>query len=320
MVSISIFLLAILFYIFFNGSKHIPSLAEVNPFAVDPYDTIGSFGIQLALFTALLSLVRVFRPYTEDETVAYQEQLVLRGEMITILSIAVTLVADIVSMIRTLPAWLPLPAGRTLAAIVGGMSMVTALAAWLINHHSGSQLRRGSWKPGAIICPIGILILAVYPSLWDEGILGGIATAILGMLLFFIAVWALSTGISSKIDQGNIDFIDDLGAVYVWIKAHSAFFIRLFQIIEKFLDHLWIRSLFGWLDLRKHPWNLVIVAAIIMGSALAAADAIGEGISPIPGRFVIVISVFIGIESTGILFGYALLARFLGIYRSIKSV
>ena len=63
-----------------------------------------------------------------------------------------------------------------------------------------------------------------------------------------------------------------------------------------------------------------MVSAIGMGLALAAGEAVGEGISPIPGRFMIVVSVFIGIEGAGILIGYALLGRFLGIYRSIKSV
>ncbi len=320
LVSLSVFLLAILFYIFFDRSKHVPSLAEVNPYAVDPYDAVGSFGNQFALFTGLLSLVRVFRPYTGDETIANQELLVLRGEIMTVFSIAVTIGADIVSMLRYLPIWTPSPAGRTLAAMVGGMAVVTALAGWLIFRYSDSQLDRGSWKLGAIICPLYILILAVYPSLWDEGIVGGISTALLGMVLFFVTVWSLSIGISSEIDEPYDDFIDDLAAVYGWIKAHSNFVNGLSHKVEKFMDQLWIRSILGWLDVRKHAWNFVILMAIAMGFALAVGDAISEGASPIPGRFVIVMSVFIGIESAGILFGYALLARFLGIYRSTKSV
>jgi hypothetical protein len=320
LVSLSVFLLAILFFIFFDRSKHIPLLAVVNPYAVDPYDAVGSFGIQLALFTALLSLVRVFRPYTGDETIASQELLVLRGEIMTILSIAVTIGADIVSMIRYLPMWTPSPAGRTLAAMLGGMAVVTALAGWLIFRYSDSHLDRGSWKLGAIICPIGILILAVYPPLAGEGIVGGISAALSGMMLFFVTVWSLSIGISSDIGEPYDDFMDDLDAVYGWTKAHSNFVNGLSQKVEKFMNQLWIRSLLGWLDVRKHPWNFVILTAIAMGFALAVVEAISEGVSLIPGRFVIVMSVFIGIESAGILFGYALLAPFLGIYRSTKSV
>jgi hypothetical protein len=55
--------LAILFYLFFQITKHHPILSLVNPFVEDPYDAVGSFSFQFALFTALLSLVRAFRPY-----------------------------------------------------------------------------------------------------------------------------------------------------------------------------------------------------------------------------------------------------------------
>jgi len=32
----------------FDNSKNIPLLAVVNPFTEDPYEAVGSFGIQLA--------------------------------------------------------------------------------------------------------------------------------------------------------------------------------------------------------------------------------------------------------------------------------
>jgi hypothetical protein len=46
----------------------------------------------------------------------------------------------------------------------------------------------------------------------------------------------------------------------------------------------------------------------------------GEGTLPIPGGSLIVMAVFIGIESAGVLLGYTLLGRFPGIYRGTKSV
>jgi hypothetical protein len=36
------FVLAVLFYLFFQVSKHHPALSQVNAFAEDPYDAIGS--------------------------------------------------------------------------------------------------------------------------------------------------------------------------------------------------------------------------------------------------------------------------------------
>ena len=47
------FVLAVVFYLFFQISKHDLALSQVNVFAEDPYDAVGSFGVQFALFTAL---------------------------------------------------------------------------------------------------------------------------------------------------------------------------------------------------------------------------------------------------------------------------
>ena len=66
-LAVIVFFLTIFFWAFFDNSKNLPALAVINPFAEDPYDAVGSFGIQLSLFAALLSLLRAFRPYlTKD--------------------------------------------------------------------------------------------------------------------------------------------------------------------------------------------------------------------------------------------------------------
>jgi hypothetical protein len=48
-----VFVLSILFYFFFDYCKHAPMLGAANPFAEDPYDAVGSFGIQLAFVSAV---------------------------------------------------------------------------------------------------------------------------------------------------------------------------------------------------------------------------------------------------------------------------
>src|SRR5512141_816551 len=90
-ISFVVFLLTIFFVTFFDNSKNIPLLAVVNPFAEDPYDAVGSFGIQLAFFAALLSLIRAFRPYATKEFPSNQPLLILRGEIVALLAISVTL-------------------------------------------------------------------------------------------------------------------------------------------------------------------------------------------------------------------------------------
>jgi hypothetical protein len=320
LISLIVLLLAILFFFFFDTSKHVPALAEMSPFSVDPFDAVGSFGIQLALLSASLSLVRVFRPYRRDEITPNQDQLILRGELTTVISIFVTLGADIVSMIRDFPVWVQSPGGRILAMMVAGMAVLTLFTSWLIFHDTNTHVVHSPSLFGVIFCFIGGLILVIYPSLWDNGIVGGIATALLGMGIFFIMVWALLMGISPEIDPDYEDFLDDLVAVYRWIKAHILFLNSLFQAVEKCMKQLWIRPILDWLDLRKHAWNIVVLFAILIGAGFALAEFMGEGASPIPGRSLIVMAVFIGIESAGVLLGYALLGRFLGIYRGTKSV
>ena len=126
------FVLAVLFYLFFQVSKHDPALSQVNAFAEDPYDAVGSFGVQFALFTALLSLVRAFRPYQADKALDSQELLLVRVEYFSCLSIALTLVADIVAMIRHPAVWIGRPTGYLLAALVGGMALLTVLVGGLL--------------------------------------------------------------------------------------------------------------------------------------------------------------------------------------------
>ncbi len=61
-------LLTLLFRIFFDVSKHNPALAKVNIFLEEPYDAVGSFGIQLAMLSALVSFLRILRPYPKGIT------------------------------------------------------------------------------------------------------------------------------------------------------------------------------------------------------------------------------------------------------------
>src|SRR6266849_4361493 len=85
------FVLAVMFYLFFQISKHQPALSQVNAFAEDPYDAVGSFGTQFAVFTALLSLVRAFRPYQPNKALDGQKVHLVRAEYLTYLSVFVGL-------------------------------------------------------------------------------------------------------------------------------------------------------------------------------------------------------------------------------------
>src|SRR5216684_2904787 len=110
-----IFVLAVVFYLFWQLCKQQPALANVATFTEDPYDAVA--GPQFAIFTALLSVVRAFRPYQPDGAEDSQKVLLVRGAYLTCVSVAVTLGADMVAMLRYPYVWIGLPAGYTLAAI-----------------------------------------------------------------------------------------------------------------------------------------------------------------------------------------------------------
>src|SRR5713101_7973555 len=174
------FVLAVLFYLFFQTSKQNPALSQVNAFAEDPYDAVGSFGVQLAVFAALLSLVRAFRPYHGKKVLDGQKLLLLRGEYISCLSVAVTLAADVVAMIRYPSLWMGLAAGHVLAALLAGMALLTALVGWLIYRSTRNIIvpsPRGVWTRAILISIVGILVLALYPESWRQGIPGALFTA-----------------------------------------------------------------------------------------------------------------------------------------------
>ena len=94
------FALALLFYGFFDASKHVRSFAQNNPFAADPYDAIGSFAVQVALFLGLLSMLRAFRPCTEDALVSGRLRLIATSRMLSAIATGLTMLADATAVIR----------------------------------------------------------------------------------------------------------------------------------------------------------------------------------------------------------------------------
>lgn len=79
--------LAVVFYLFWQICKQQPALVQVATFTEDPYDAVGSLGTQFAVFTALLSMVRAFRPYQSNSAIDSQQLLFVRGAYLTCLSV-----------------------------------------------------------------------------------------------------------------------------------------------------------------------------------------------------------------------------------------
>jgi hypothetical protein len=319
-----VFLLAVVFYLFFDRSKHVTALEAVNSFGTDPYDAVGSFGIQLAIFAASLTILRAFRPYCANEVGPKQIVLILRGLTIVVLSVAVTLTADGVALARYRSVAMASVPGLILTALVAGLALLTILCGWLVYRAAESaRIPLGpsrAWTRAIVVCLASVLILAAYPAIWDQGIPGGILAALLGMAIFVLNVWILAINLFPKIDPGYEDLIDDLVMVYQGLRSRAGMAGGFLDDLEKLAGTAWLGFILSWLNPRKHAWNLVIFGVVVMGAAITAVEATSEGASPNLALFAIVASVFIGIESAGILLSYILLSEYLGLFRTAESL
>ena len=106
---------------------------------------------------------------------------------------------------------------------------------------------------------------------------------------------------------------------YQWQKARitpSNPLLALDTLLEKMLTLSLVRSILYWLNPRRHPWNIVILLGVLLGIALLLSDMIGEGGPPQQGRLAMVATIFIGVEFSAVLLGYALLMMPIGLFRS----
>ena len=313
--------LAILFFLFFQVCKQAPALSQVNPFAEDPYDAVGSFGVQLAAFLSLLAALRAFRPYPSAKTRDRQRVLFARAAYCSGLTVAVTLVADMVAMIRHPSLWIGAAAGYMLAALLGGMILLTALVLWLISRVTRPlPLRspRRRWSK-AIACSIaGILLLALYPEELRQSSPGELVTIAVGAIFLFGLVWALGTAVAPSLERPFEDVIDDLVTAYRWEKARSDPsdpWLVLDGVLEKLLTLSPVHAVLRWLNPRKHPWRIPLLLGVFMGMVLLLSEMGAEGGPPGFGKLAMVAAIFIGVECGAVLLGYALLAKPLGLFR-----
>lgn len=312
-------IVAVAFYLFFfQGYKQQPALASVTPFADDPYDAVGSFGIQLTWLMALLSLVRAFRHYQPGQDLMSQELLFIRGAYASCLSVAVTLAADIVALLRHPSVWIGLPEGNLLVAQLGGMVLLTALLGWFLHRGVPSSFSPKVWARAIGISLVNILLLAFYPEAWHQSVPGELLTICVGMVFLFVPTWAITTTICPVPDTFFEDCIDDLTSLYRWLRAHLRYFAVFFTIGEKVFGLSFMRSIVNWLNPRKHPWHGIflfgVCIALLFFFAEGVAEGGGNGYSL--QQVITLLAVSVGVESAGVVLGYALLAKPLGLFRT----
>ncbi len=322
LVSLVLLAFAGVFVLFFFMAKHNPVISDTNPFAADPYDAVGSAGIQLAMFTALVGLVRVFRPYPIKERAKRQKLFVIRGWIVSLLSIAVTLMADVVALVRYLSAWIDQPGSKLLLFGIAAMVIVASLLCWFIfrlARDAGLPPQRGSRIGAVIIFLAGIAILLLYPAGWKENFPGAIFTAALGLALLFVMTWAASTGALLETGDQCEDFVDDIIAMYRPLQSHLASAKSGADQIEKREIPLWLRHGVGWLNPRRHRWSFVIFVTLAVSISFTADQISGEGPPNGTAKLIGLATVLISLECFAVILGYILFARYLCIFRETTS-
>jgi hypothetical protein len=224
-------------------------------------------------------------------------------------------------MVRHPSIWIGTAAGYTLVTVLGVILLLTVFVGWLIHHSTQHFLmqkpqRKERVTRAVVIAIVGILILTFYPENWRQSIHGELFTVLVGASLLLVPVWAIENAIPLDLKIHFEDFGDDLTSVYDWLKAHAGPFVVLCTLFEKILDWHVVRSVLSWLNPRKHIWNVAILLGIVLGIVLALVEIFGEGGgSHKIGLLAGIAGIFIGLECSAVLLGYALLAKPLGLFR-----
>ena len=319
LVSISSLLFATLFILLFERAKHDPGLAGVNPFAEDPYDVVGSFGVQLAFACSILSAIRAFGTDLKTESLYNRYTYTLRAIGVSQLAIIVTMLADLVALVRHSALWNPSRGVDILIGFTGGLLLLSSgFCLYLIRLANRRSVCSKNPLRQVQVVPFLMLLglLGIYPGGWRDGIAGAIATASAGMGFLFFPVALLSKAMFPCPDVPEKDLVDDLYGICQTLKPRSGFLARLTDLVERSAGTTGLGIIKGMFNPRKHEWTLLTLIAILAGVLVASIEIFSEGPSREVGQTLLVAIVYIVLESAGVFLGYALLKRFLGLIRS----
>jgi hypothetical protein len=308
----------VVFYVFWELCKQLPALAQVATFTEDPYDAIAA--VPLAVFLAFLTVIRAFRSYPSDEAQSNQRAFLMRGAYLVCLAVAVTVGADIVAMLRYPSVWIGKPLGFLLAALVGGMALLTTCFGWRLHVTTGEERgasRQRGWVVAIGISLVGAGICALYPQNWRQGFpTGGWGTAfilftiVVGMMIQYTSVWAWCMVICPPKGPPQEDFLDDLAALYTLLKGHLGRFRVGLLPFEKACGSSLLHPVLNWMNPRKGRWYGIALIGIMVGVVLAFAEALGSGhLYPPLG----LLRVYVVVECLAVLVGYAFFSRPLGL-------
>ena len=305
--SLSLLALSIAFCLFFEASKHQPLLSNGNPFAEDPYDAVGSFAIQYAVFISALSLLRAFRPYPAPGASVSQHKLIAAGQVTGFAAIAVTLFTDLIALIRHPEVWSPSGSGRALLTGISALLLSDAFCILApLRYLSRADLTfSGNWRRPALALPLlsALCLLAIYPESFRLGLFGALATVVAGALCLFVPLYGLAESLAPPSSEPARNLHEDLATLV--IGAHSAL-TGCAQTESTQQAHL--SRLFGKLLGPRVRWLAIALSGALIGASLALAE-LRDGGSMIASKRLLILAAYVGLEMTAVMIGFALLHR-----------
>jgi len=323
--TLSVFIFSVVFIWFFFYCKHDPLLSEVNVFNADPYDAFGSIAVQISFVAAFFSILRLIIANLTDIQQDYHLLIILRGNLVSLLSILVTMIADIIAMVRYMRIWTNSSSGIILFAIViSFMLLAVILIFWTLKLDLSKKIRirynvfslKNLWSLA------GFIVIAFYPvpGSFKKSILWAIFTAYLGMAIQIMIVRNLAFLIYPPEEISATDLISVMNEVYLAVKSRFIFLKPFFDYVENGLKNRKAQPLISWLNPRKYRWNLIILIILFSGTALAFIEGIGEEWIGFTKKSLLLFSVYLGGESAIILLFYGLFGNYLGMVNKEQLV
>lgn len=281
--------LAGIFYLFFMTAKHDAALSSIIPFAFDPYDAIGSFAVETAVFLAMLSVVRTIRLVRMENPDVAHSVFLARTHMGVVFAVLLTLVGDVVAMLRHVSEWTGHPATTELVLWLVGMGVLASslgIALSFVARTIGVAFWPRKWHKATLVSVAMVAILAFYPEQLIHTNVGELLTVVVGAVLLYVPMWA-------------------------WGEALVPSPAERHQKTQ-------VRS-------RLAHWMVVILVAMGIGLVLVLGESTesgggsgGRGIQVLHALHVV--AVYVGLEVAAVLIGYGLLKNHLGLFRSIGTV
>jgi len=253
-------------------------LPALCAYTADPYDAVGSFGIQLAALVCVVAFMRAMRMRRSPD--AGEALLFVRSLAVVNLTVLATMISDVIAMLRTAPSWSRTVLGWSVFAdnlvMAAAAATLCALAA-RVGRDAAPGIHLLPWRTTLLVWVVVAGILAGYPSAWDSGTIGVVVTTFIGMFALFALI---ATGARS-----------------------------LLGYAQRF-DAGYATTILGWPG-RSVPWRWLapVIFAVLVAAAFAAWTLVAEAVASYD---VMMVAGVCGLlEFCGVLTGHVTLVRFL---------